>query len=147
MLTGHKSFSFLKKGVVMKVNEKGMTVLELMIVLTFVAALFVAIVLSFGINGNQWFTEEGVLHKIQLDNPDAVAVIDTERNIRRPSVIKVREKNGSVITYYLETDVFFNYKIHKQLCNGFDGISAETIAILENCYRNRQHIRVACFSI
>ena len=97
----------------MKVNEKGMTVLELMIVLTFVAALFVAIVLSFGINGNQWFTEEGVLHKIQLDNPDAVAVIDTERNIRRPSVIKVREKNGSVITYYLETDVFFNYKIHK----------------------------------
>lgn len=63
--------------------------------------------------GNQWFTMDGVLAKIQLEHPNTVRVLDTERNIYGHSVITVLHEGGGWKKYCLDSNVLFNYTIVK----------------------------------
>lgn len=90
-------------------------------VLTILAVLFLMIlawaviwigVISAAICGNQWFTDDGVLKKIQLNHPKATQVVDTERNVFRESIISIQEE-GQRIRYCLDSDILFNYNVKR----------------------------------
>lgn len=91
-------------------NNKGFTLLELMIVIFILFGVLWGGVISAGLMGNQWYLESGVLRKIQLDHPAVTEIVDTQRNVWRHSVITVKE-NGVDKKYHLDADIFFNYEI------------------------------------
>lgn len=95
-------------------NNKGFTLVELLIVIFIIGTVFVcAGVIGTAIMGNQWYTETGVLRKIQLEHPAATEIIDTQRNVWRYSVITVREDAVNK-KYYLDTNILFNYKVYEK---------------------------------
>lgn len=96
-------------------TSKGFTLIELLIAVF--AFVFVGIVVCYLgiagalIMGNQWFTEDGALRTVQVNHPDAVRVMDAERNVFRHSVITIEHKNGGRGRYCLDSDIMFNYTI------------------------------------
>ncbi|MDP2655812.1 MAG: type II secretion system protein [bacterium] len=94
-------------------KNRGFTLIELLIV---VATVFM-IVVVFGAGivgtlcmGNQWFTEDGVLRKIQVNHPSASQVVDVSRKVFRHSVITVNEA-GQKKQYCLDSDIMFDYEV------------------------------------
>lgn len=90
-------------------DEKGFTFIEVMVAV--VICVLVVFVLFYGTlgKGNFWFTREGVLREIQVDDPDVVRVVRVNRNILRFSEIEVENKEGVRSVYRLDTNVLFNY--------------------------------------
>ena len=89
--------------------------IELLIVV-FIVAFLAIVVCYLGIGGavvmgNQWFTEDGVLKKIQLNHSNAVRIVDAERNVFQHTVITVEQKDGKRVRYCLDSDILFNYTI------------------------------------
>ncbi len=89
--------------------------IELLIVV-FIVAFLAIVVCYLGIGGavvmgNQWFTEDGVLKKIQLNHSNAVRIVDAERNVFKRSVITVDYGDGKRGTHCLDYDILFNYSI------------------------------------
>lgn len=95
-------------------GNRGFTLIELLIVIAIVCnvAIFVLLEITI-IMGNQWYTEAGALKQIQVEHPTATEIIDTQRNLWKYSVITVKEKGVSK-TYYLDSNIFFNYEIHEK---------------------------------
>lgn len=96
-------------------TSKGFTLIELVVVV-FVVAFLAIVVCYIGIGGavvmgNQWFTEDGVLKKIQLDHPEAVRIVDAERDVFQKSIIVVEQKDGGRGRYCLDSNILFNYTI------------------------------------
>ncbi|HBI34436.1 MAG TPA: hypothetical protein DEA43_01185 [Candidatus Moranbacteria bacterium] len=91
-------------------NQNGYTLVELLIVLVIVFIVCGYGLIGAGVMGNAWFTEKGVLKKIQANHPKITKLIDTERNMFRYSVITV-EENDQRKQYDLDSNVLFNYKI------------------------------------
>lgn len=95
--------------------SKGFTLIELLIAIF--AIVFVGIgICGLGVGGavfmgNQWFTEEGVFKKIQLNHSNAVRIVDSERNVFQRTVITVEQKDGKRVRYCLDSDILFNYTI------------------------------------
>jgi prepilin-type N-terminal cleavage/methylation domain-containing protein len=95
-------------------RKSGFTIVELLMVVAIIA--FIVGVIGFGFigvvcMGNQYFTPDGVLKKVQLTNTDAVALVDTERNIFRKSVITVKMRSGLTARYRVDSNVLFNYAV------------------------------------
>jgi competence protein ComGC len=93
-----------------KINNKGFTIAEVIVVITFIFCII--FVIGFISKGNYWFSEDGVLKKIKLNHPKATKVIDTEREAWNYSIITVIE-DGVRKKYYLDTDILWNYKIYE----------------------------------
>ncbi|HBI25424.1 MAG: hypothetical protein UT41_C0001G0464 [Candidatus Wolfebacteria bacterium GW2011_GWC2_39_22] len=91
-------------------NCKGYTLIELIIVI--VIALIVVVNVVVIPTNNAWWTSDGVLKELRVDHPTITEVIKTKRNLFSYSEITVHE-GGQVITYFLDSNVLFNYTFHK----------------------------------
>jgi prepilin-type N-terminal cleavage/methylation domain-containing protein len=94
-------------------NNKGFTLIELLIVIAILCIVIGGIglgVIGGIIMGNEWYSEEGVLRKIQLDHPQVAKIIDSQRNTWGYSIVKV-EENGQRKEYCLDSNILFNYKV------------------------------------
>jgi len=60
------------------------------------------------IEGNFWFTKQGVLQELKIDHPQITEVIKITRNVFGQSIFMVKE-NEQRHYYCLDTDVLFNY--------------------------------------
>jgi|ERR1035437_1721684 competence protein ComGC len=96
-----------------KRGRGGYTLQELLLVICFlfILALFFFFWIGVIIMGNQWFTNDGVLNSIKLVDTNAANVVTYERNVLRKSVIVVREKDGSLKKFSLDSDVLLNYVV------------------------------------
>lgn len=92
-------------------NEKGCSLAELLIIIILLIAIWHICAALFC--GNYWFRQEGVLKKIQVEHPNATKVIDSTINILDDSEIVVMQ-DGKPKTYYLDTNIFWNYKIQEK---------------------------------
>ena len=63
---------------------------------------------------NVYFTETGVLMKIQSINPKVKAIVFSERNIFSSSRVLVEEWGKVRTMYELDSNILFNYRIAKQ---------------------------------
>ena len=106
-----------KKGIMKlnckKSNGRGFTLIELLIVIAMITIIGLILVIGIGgmIMGNEWFTRDGVLGEIQLVDTNAVSVATCQRNIFRKSIITVKEKDGQLKKFSLNSDVLFNYDL------------------------------------
>ena len=91
-------------------TPKGFVLMQIILVCLMVVMAVFSLSLASFLTGNFWYTEQGVLEKIRLNNPKATLIIDHSREIWSYSEIIV-EENGESKTYYLDTDMFFNYEI------------------------------------
>lgn len=66
------------------------------------------LVCGVGLSGNQWYTEDGVLRELRVDQPTATRVMKSERNIFADSRITV-EQNGKPVEYCFGSNIMFNY--------------------------------------
>jgi prepilin-type N-terminal cleavage/methylation domain-containing protein len=96
-----------------KTNQKGYTLIELLITIAILAIvigiLFWFVIIGVAVKGNMYFTEEGVLRELKVEHPGIEKVVKTERNIMDFSKLMVLEK-GENKTYCLDSDILFNYK-------------------------------------
>lgn len=99
-------------------NRKGFTLIEAIIVALIILILAIPLI-GFGflvpvvINGNCWFEQGAVLRAIQVDNPQTELIAQTETHFTDPSVIKVKNKDGTKDTYLLKSNIRFEYKLTK----------------------------------
>ena len=99
----------------MRTNAKGFTFIELLMVIAMVAIIgFYLVVARTICLGNQWFTSDGVLSKIQITETNAVSVATYQRNVFKKSVITVKMKDGSYKNFLLDSDILFNYALTDQ---------------------------------
>lgn len=89
-------------------NERGLTVLGLLIVGLVVTAGFYGILARVILMGNQWVTKDGALECVQVVEPKAKKIVKLERRAWSPSVVTVEDAEGKRLVYDLDADVFFN---------------------------------------
>ena len=94
-------------------SDRGFTLIELLCVIAMIAIIVLVLVVGIGgvIMGNEWFTRDGILGEIQLVDTNAVSVATSQRNIFRKSIITVKEKDGRLKKFSLDSDVLFNYDL------------------------------------
>jgi len=95
-------------------DQQGMTVVKVMCVLV-VVLIGIGYVLLFKtvLAGNFWYTEEGVLRELRLDNPEIEKILSTERLAWSHSVITVADSEGRRRIFTLDTNVLFNYTLQE----------------------------------
>jgi len=99
----------------MKKKNRGFTIIELIIVVIILAAFLVIGVLGFGvyggvITGNAWFNDATALTAVKRINPDAVAIVDYDRNIWALSQVTAKDTSGTLTVYDLNTNVAWDAK-------------------------------------
>ena len=99
------------KGETMR-NNKGFTVIELMFVMVITMILLgYGVIYSAILAGNFWFTEDGVLRKIQIQDETAVSVIDSNRNVFWDSGVTVIDKDGDKTDWKVDANILFDYEV------------------------------------
>ena len=58
--------------------------------------------------GNFWYTEQGVLRELQIENPGIARIMKVKTGVIDYTEITVQNNDGSTKTYYLDSDVLFN---------------------------------------
>lgn len=99
----------------MKHQQKGFTLVELItvvIIIMIIGLVFGAGVYGTIIKGNFWYTEAGVLRELQLNHPRVEKILKSTRNNWDYSEFLVHKEDDTRATYYLDTDVFWNYEFH-----------------------------------
>ena len=71
-------------------------------------------ILETTLKGNYWYSDEGVLEAIQLNNPNIDSILKSTRNITDYSVILTKDTDNSKHVFYLETDIFTNYRLYEK---------------------------------
>lgn len=93
-------------------NQKGFTVVELMVVVTFFAIvvgwLGGACLIA---KGNYWFTEDGIARELRVYYPSVNKILTTHRNVYEFSEVFVENNDGSRSRFLLDTNVLFNYTL------------------------------------
>lgn len=97
--------------------NKGVTLLQ--VLLGMVAVFAVTILLFAGVygtlmTGNFWFTEEGVLKEIRLNEPAAKTVLTSKRAVWDDSEVTVELEDGSRKVFRFGSNMLFNYEIKPQ---------------------------------
>lgn len=95
-------------------KQKGYTLVELIIV---VFLLCMVVVVGGGVFGlsraNCWYRESGVLRELRIMHPEAREVLKSERNFVSYSEITVRNEDGTIVVYALDSNIMFNYNFIK----------------------------------
>lgn len=93
-------------------QERAFTSMELIVVLIGMATIACTItaVVTLAV-GNFWYTEAGVLKKIQHRHPEATEVVESSRYIWGYSIFTVRGEGGIEKTYRLNTNCLWNYEL------------------------------------
>lgn len=99
--------------------KHGFTLIELIIILIILLVIVGGI--CFGViggvcMGNAWFTQEGVLKELQIQeqqNPPT-NILTYKRNIYKKSVITTELQNGERQDFLLDSNVMFNYTFSKK---------------------------------
>lgn len=83
-----------------------------MIIVLAIVAIICVMVTALGliVCGNQWYTEEGVLRKIRMMEPNT-DTLTSERRVFAYSRITTRDKSGVIRDYELDSNVLFNYRL------------------------------------
>lgn len=92
----------------MKKHNRGVTLIELMIVIAILGVWFLVVRVIF--QGNFWFQTESVLRELQASQSNVAKVLTTHRSIFKKSVLLIENKDGSRKEYCLDTSVLFNYE-------------------------------------
>ncbi|MFC1720749.1 prepilin-type N-terminal cleavage/methylation domain-containing protein [Patescibacteria group bacterium] len=117
MYQQNKSVALLNniKGKEMKNLPKrstGFTLVELIIVIVIIVIVVLGgyvFLMKTVCQGNFWFSGSSVLRELQLNHPNVVKVLKTERNVFDNSVITVEDKEGVRQKHCLDTDILWNY--------------------------------------
>jgi len=94
-------------------KSKGFTLIELLLAIAVIVIIVIGVWvvgISGIIMGNFWFTEAGVLKKIQLQHSDVTRIVDVERSVWSYSAITVQDGEERKILY-LDSDILFNYDV------------------------------------
>ena len=91
----------------MRANRPGYTIIGVIFNLFIISILILAVVAV--PMGNQWFFQEDVLDSIRLEHPNAHDIVRTDRRIIRPSVLTVKNRDGSFSIFLLDANLLFNY--------------------------------------
>jgi uncharacterized protein YbaR (Trm112 family) len=92
-------------------NNKGITLVELVIVIVF--CVMVPTIISSIFMNNLYYTPNGVLEKIRFKIPEITRVA-IDRNYFSYSEITAQDIHGNERTFLLDTNVLFDYKIHEK---------------------------------
>ncbi len=92
-------------------KKNGFTLIELIVVVLMLVVAFA--VVSIGICGNQYYTRDGVLSEVQVQNPGAKKVHSSKRRIFSSSEILVENTDGSRTSYLLDSNLLFNYDLQQ----------------------------------
>ncbi len=98
-------------------KSNGFTLMELIVVIFIIFILVFVIgfgLIGAGMCGNEYYTEEGVLQIIRIEEPKASRVLTSQRNVFSYSEILVEYEDGSRCTYSLDSNILFNYKLKKK---------------------------------
>ncbi len=91
-------------------KKDGYTLIELSIVIAIIAIMIGLLsIFVIACKGNFWYTEAGVLKELQIDHPNVIRVLKTEKNIFDESVITVKE-GDAIKDYCLDTSIIWNYE-------------------------------------
>jgi hypothetical protein len=93
---------------------------ELLLVVAIIFSIIVVVigVIGFGVigagcMGNQWYTEAGVLERLQVDYPDVARILYTERGVWSYSYVAAETKGGRRIAFELDTDILANHSLRE----------------------------------
>jgi flagellar basal body-associated protein FliL len=97
-------------------SSAGMTLIEILIIIfIIVVGVGGGLIIGVGIKGNQYFTQDGVLSAVQIQEPTAVRVVDTSRNVYNFSEVTVKLQSGEKETYLLDSNICFDYHLTKKV--------------------------------
>lgn len=93
-----------------KKNQKGFTLIELMIVVGLVSVIGVLFCYFALGAGNFWCTESGVERQLKAEHPEIAEIVTINRGIWGSSRVLVKTKDGVSQTYCLDSNILFNYE-------------------------------------
>lgn len=96
-------------------KEAGYTLVELLIVCAMLSILTVfCFVIPAVCMGNFWFSESGVMRYVNVTNPEVQGVVLVDRNIFASSRVTVRNSDGTLSTFLVDSNLLFHYTIRKE---------------------------------
>lgn len=96
-------------------KHRAFTLIELLIVVAILLIFVIGFgVIGTGLMGNYWYTHETVLDKLQVNHPEIVEVIDSNRNVWGRSEIIAEDSEGNRHTFLLDTNILFNHELEEQ---------------------------------
>lgn len=91
-------------------NQDGFTFMGVMITMCIAWSIITLAALP---SSNIFFRKDGVLKEIQKIDPNVVEILGIDRDYLDPSTILVRDNTGLQYTYYLDSNILFEYKLRK----------------------------------
>ena len=94
-------------------KKNGFTLVELLVVVIAIAGIGFGVI-GTGICGNMYYSEEGVLDAIRVEDPQAEKILSSKRHVFASSEILVEKKGGTRVSYLLDSNLLFNYDLEKK---------------------------------
>lgn len=98
-------------------KKNGFTLVELLVVVIIIAVIIGGIgfgVIGVGICGNMYYSKEGVLDAIRVEDPQVEKILSSKRHVFASSEILVEKKDGTRVSYLLDSNLLFNYELEKK---------------------------------
>jgi len=93
-------------------RNKAFTLIELLNVVALVAIILaMAMIFAVVCMGNFYVTESGVLKEIQILDPEVTEVMTYHASVQKPSIFRVKKRDGAIAQFAVESNILFNYRI------------------------------------